>query len=493
MAVTSGAPTTLAGGFSAGEAALRRSRGTEPDVTASQRKLATDIENVTKKLKEQAATFGENADKIELYRLKLEGATTSELAQVAALQKHVDLMKLASGPMPKPQTGPGGLLGGVSGAEAEDLAAHLSEVFAVGATLPPVFGDIGTSLDENVTKKVQAATEALQNQIDVVGESKPEILLGNLNQMGATPEQIASVAALVAQLKDLQDETGKGYREMESARKEADQEAMAIGNLSAAWKGFVDSLKGSSADLRTTFFDTLKRGFDSAEDSMARFIVTGRGSMFQVLQQLEMELVKLGMQFVLTGALTGKFQGFGGLIGGALGGGGAAGKTSDPAVIANTAATTANTTATTGHTSVLLAHLQVMVSHIGVMFAHLGVMFSHLAIMTAHLAVMLAHLIATEVLTLVESVKSFLFGLAGGGEASAGIPHIVGENGPELFVPSITGMVLPNSHPLTASALGALTNRGSAGNPGGAAAGGALSALERALSQQRPIPGREWR
>jgi hypothetical protein len=42
------------------------------------------------------------------------------------------------------------------------------------------------------------------------------------------------------------------------------------------------------------------------------------------------------------------------------------------------------------------------------------------------------------------SIGSIL-GLAGGGIAQAGKPHIVGEQGPELFVPGRTGRVIPNA------------------------------------------------
>jgi len=37
-----------------------------------------------------------------------------------------------------------------------------------------------------------------------------------------------------------------------------------------------------------------------------------------------------------------------------------------------------------------------------------------------------------------------IFGMAGGGTAKAGRPYVVGENGPELFVPNQTGTVVPN-------------------------------------------------
>jgi len=38
-----------------------------------------------------------------------------------------------------------------------------------------------------------------------------------------------------------------------------------------------------------------------------------------------------------------------------------------------------------------------------------------------------------------------LFGLAKGGPAKAGQPYIIGEEGPEIFVPKQSGVVLPNS------------------------------------------------
>lgn len=41
-------------------------------------------------------------------------------------------------------------------------------------------------------------------------------------------------------------------------------------------------------------------------------------------------------------------------------------------------------------------------------------------------------------------VTSFLGHLAGGGPAQANTPYIIGENGPELFIPSTSGVVVPN-------------------------------------------------
>jgi hypothetical protein len=43
-----------------------------------------------------------------------------------------------------------------------------------------------------------------------------------------------------------------------------------------------------------------------------------------------------------------------------------------------------------------------------------------------------------------EAAKGIIAGLAGGGTARAGVPYIVGERGPELFVPGSTGSVMTN-------------------------------------------------
>lgn len=41
-----------------------------------------------------------------------------------------------------------------------------------------------------------------------------------------------------------------------------------------------------------------------------------------------------------------------------------------------------------------------------------------------------------------------LFGLAGGGDVSGGTPYLVGERGPELFVPDVSGSIVPNGKSL---------------------------------------------
>jgi hypothetical protein len=69
-------------------------------------------------------------------------------------------------------------------------------------------------------------------------------------------------------------------------------------------------------------------------------------------------------------------------------------------------------------------------------------------------------------ISLLPSIPDFnVPALASGGPVSAGNPYLVGEVGPELFVPKTTGYVIPNSH---LQQIGQLTSAGSGSSPAGA-------------------------
>jgi len=67
-----------------------------------------------------------------------------------------------------------------------------------------------------------------------------------------------------------------------------------------------------------------------------------------------------------------------------------------------------------------------------------------------------------KAVALFKAIGMSIFGLAGGGPATAGKPYIVGENGPELFVPKASGTVIPN---------GQMMGKGAGGSGGAAMAG----------------------
>jgi phage-related minor tail protein len=58
------------------------------------------------------------------------------------------------------------------------------------------------------------------------------------------------------------------------------------------------------------------------------------------------------------------------------------------------------------------------------------------------------------------SVVGSLFGLADGGPATAGKPYVVGEEGPEIFVPKASGTVIPNGQAMGGAGTGASAGGG---------------------------------
>src|SRR5690606_30021899 len=58
------------------------------------------------------------------------------------------------------------------------------------------------------------------------------------------------------------------------------------------------------------------------------------------------------------------------------------------------------------------------------------------------------------ILSAVGGGLSVIPGLAGGGEAKAGKVHVVGEYGPELFIPRVSGTVIPHDESVAMASAG---------------------------------------
>ena len=157
----------------------------------------------------------------------------------------------------------------------------------------------------------------------------------------------------------------------------------------------------------------------------------------------------------------------------------------------NSAVVTANTAATTGHTAALLAHMGAIFAHMGAIFAHMGVMLAHLGVMVVHGVILAAHLIAMIANTIatiantIATIISAIIGLfAGGGNVTGGVPIVVGEHRPEIFVPHTDGRIVP-AIPSTFGAENVTATRQAAAAAGSVSTtatgfyGGGQSALER--------------
>jgi chromosome segregation ATPase len=123
------------------------------------RKQRETVTTSIKAIKEEIATIGMSADAIELRRLANSKATPDELKQFAALQRH--------------------------------RAALQKQVAA----------------QDNLRDSLTETTKRLKEQIATAGMSAEQTELWRLKQAGATPEQLAQIAALQGQAKAAGDAT----------------------------------------------------------------------------------------------------------------------------------------------------------------------------------------------------------------------------------------------------------------------------------------------
>ena len=149
------------------------------------------------------------------------------------------------------------------------------------------------------------------------------------------------------------------------------------------------------------------------------------------------------------------------------------------ATTANTAAMTAlnihlgamlaamgiNTTATATNATTTAAHGGIMASHMGVMLAHMGTMLAHMGIMIANTVATIANTLAVVWNSIVEGVKA-IFGWAEGGRPTPNVPAIIGERGPELWIPDSPGTIMPNSQLAHVTGSSSRTNNWNTGMVG---------------------------
>src|SRR5207302_491906 len=94
-----------------------------------------------------------------------------------------------------------------------------------------------------------------------------------------------------------------------------DTNALKVGNFGDQMTATFDQIKLEGENLGAAVASSLKGALDAYEDALAKFIVTGRGSVRQVVIGLEESLVKAGLRkgvASITGAVTG---GGGGRVG----------------------------------------------------------------------------------------------------------------------------------------------------------------------------------
>jgi hypothetical protein len=184
-------------------------------------------------------------------------------------------------------------------------------------------------------------------------------------------------------------------------RHQLDENTIATGGFTRGFKAMLDELAVSGSRMATTAkaLKTIQTGIEGAGDSLAKFIVTGRGGFLAVIQQMEVSLVRLGIQFILAHTLLRLFQ-----------------SSTDKQTAAKLALSVVTKQAAIGQAAAEAAA-----------FAAWGGPGAAIAA-------------AAETLAALEGITM----LAGGGDVMPGKAYIVGEKRPELFVPGMAGKVLPS-------------------------------------------------
>lgn len=255
--------------------------------TQTQQAPIEALDKYTAKLQEQIATTGMAADAVELWRLRQEGATNTQLAAVAAMQRQAAAAAAETG------------LRDDTNALVDSLQTQISEVGRSEAELVrmrlaarglrpewlAVVEAMQTRLaaaqeTEQVRQKVAQLTDALQEQIVTTGMSAEEIQRWQLAQQGATTDQLAHIAALQGQ--------AAAAREADAARKTAqDAERQQQESLANSIKQTRDGLQEQIATW----------GMTADQAALAKLAQQGASqSELQELAQLQARLADLQRQ-----------------------------------------------------------------------------------------------------------------------------------------------------------------------------------------------------
>ena len=287
-----------------------------------------------------------------------------------------------------------------------------------------------------------------------------------------------------------------------------DREALEVGSFTDKFRAAMNEIEIEGQNMSAKFAEQFKTAIDSASSDLAKFIVTGKGSIRQFLNSIAESTLKNTFQYgfsqlfskiaggpstssgapggtpgilpgpvgALAGAFGLKIPGAGAAggpngsaanpfyvmpVGGALGlpGGGSASSTSTAgggpvtdflsSIGANAGPTPPGGAAGAGGSQTESA-LNNFGSQLEQVFSKL---ISSISSMVSTLAGSIGSIASSIGGGISSGFSSFLgiFGMASGGDVSSGQPYIVGENRPEVFVPRQAGRIVPSLGQFAAS------------------------------------------
>lgn len=275
---------------------------------------------------------------------------------------------------------------------------------------PAQVNQAGDAAEQKARQGVVSAAVEAGSQMDLVSVYKEQIAL--LEQAKLAYKDNATVQ-LLANAKEKED--------LIAANHQWDQAAMSVGTFGQQAASVLNELQLDGQNFWKNFWDAGTQALSGLEDSLAKFATTGKGNFKQIAQSLEQNLVKTGIQGLVSkgaGALLGS-TGLGGLIPG-FGAAAADGKSEATALWVQLA-----------KGSDLLGSLPLNNSNP----AAGGI---------ASLLPQAAGGASGGIGSLLPSLLGFLPFLADGGDVTPGKAYVVGEDHPEFFVPKTPGSIVPH-------------------------------------------------
>jgi hypothetical protein len=426
--------------------------------------LADHIKHVVEELQIQIHTMGFGADAAERYRLKIEGAAKADLLHIRALQEKKNQPAIAAELRKEADYVAAEKNAAALDAALEKMRADLEGIVGSAtrfANIPlPAWLKMPT-LSTDIAAQTSALIKAKQDALAVFGKTP---LQGEIESLGpgATADSIARIRALDQQLKILQ---AGGYLQwvaqvaQENMRNVHgwDEAAIAVGGFHQKARAALNELIIQTESFGSKITHTISQAMDRVTSEFAKMVVTGKHNFRELIQGIEEELVKAGLQFAISGlaqkilgppripgqgpgqqgpgqqghgGITGTIAGAaGGILGKVFGlhGSKPDGSSGNPFYVIQKSGVGGGASGTAGPGGNILAGGGIS-----------GAMQSVMAKMKDTL---------TKIFTKIAHVIAGLFGghFAGGGRPPMGEISIVGETGPEAFVPDSPGRIIPQS------------------------------------------------
>jgi lambda family phage tail tape measure protein len=263
------------------------------------------------------------------------------------------------------------------------------------------------------------------------------------------PEQQRQYDAELAAIAAFQQKALSSFDAYYAARDEKERD-FNVG-ASEALQNYIDDVANVAAQAEALFTDAFK----GAEDALVEFVKTGKLDVSSLIDQIQTDLLRLVIRENVTGPLAESLKGiFGGAFGSPVTGiAGPLGASSSAGAAAQTAALTASTAALTAQTAAVTADAAataaktsaetIAAAAISTASTSSAAALAALSAAATTAAAALATVGATSATSGAFSLSGLFF--ANGGRPPLGMASVVGEQGPELFIPDGPGTILSNA------------------------------------------------